>query len=263
MPSGDPPGCTFCGFLRHPLLPTEYDLVKSNASTATALLISLAACAAPPLPQSTTPITTASHTVDWSDFTLGPNDLIQVAVFGQPELTSPPTGVRIAPDGTLSMPLTGPIPLAGQTPSAAAKTIETALATYLKHPAVSVSVVEYTSRRFYLFGEVKTTGPISMDRPITALEALSMAGGLLPTANAAQAVIIRRQGTADIEVIPFNAETPGPDGLVQVRADDFLFVQQSGVGSFSENVLPYLQGTGFTLSQIASIALAYDRLYND
>ena len=32
-----------------------------------------------------------------------------------------------------------------------------------------------------------------MDRPITALEALSMAGGLLPTANAAQAVIIRRE----------------------------------------------------------------------
>jgi len=228
-----------------------------------AIIIALSACAAPPLPQSTTTETTASTAVDWSDFTLGPNDLIQVAVFGQPELTSPPTGVRIAPDGTLSMPLTGPILIVGMTPSGAAKTIESALGAYLKRPAVSVSVIEYISRRFYLFGEVKNTGPFPMDRPITALEALSMGGGLLPGANDCQAMIIRRQGTEDIEVIPFNAETPGPDGLVQVRTEDYLFVQKSGPGTFSENVLPYLQGTGFTLSQIASLALAYDRLYND
>jgi capsular exopolysaccharide synthesis family protein len=91
---------------------------------------------------------------DWSSFTLGPNDLAQVTVYGQPELTSEPTGVRIAPDGTLSLSLTDPIAIAGLTPSAAAKTIEGALAAYIQRPSVSVSVVEYTSRRFYLFGEV-------------------------------------------------------------------------------------------------------------
>jgi len=201
--------------------------------------------------------------VDWSDFTLGPNDLIQVAVYGQLELSSPPTGVRISPDGTLGLPLTGPIQLAGLTPSVAAEVIEGELSAYLKRPAVSVSVMEYISRRFYLFGEVKNTGPFPMDRPITALEALSMGGGLLSGANSSQAVIIRRQGTDEIEVIAFNAETPGPDGLVQIRSEDFVFVQKSGVGNFSENVTPYLQGTGFTVNQIASLALAYDRLYND
>ncbi len=227
------------------------------------LLLALSACAAPRLPQSTTAVSTRSFQVDWSDFTLGPNDLIAVAVFGQAELSSPPTGVRIAPDGTLALSLTGPIDLAGLTPSAAAEKIETALAAYLKRPAVSVSVVEYTSRRFFLFGEVQSTGPIPMDRPITALEALSMGGGLLPGANRTAAVIIRRHGTQDIEVIPFNAETPGPEGLVQIRSEDFIFVQKSGVGTFNENILPYLQGTGFTLSQLGSLALAYDRLYND
>ena len=236
--------------------------MKNTVITGLVLTVALAACAAPPLPQSTTTETTASMAVDWSDFTLGPNDLIQVAVFGQPELSSPPTGVRIAPDGTLSLPLAGPVTLTGLTPAEASKAIEAKL-TFLKRPAVSVSVMEYISRRFYLFGEVKKTGPFPMDRPITALEALSMGGGLLPGANATQAVIIRRQGEEDIEVIPFNAETPGADGLVQVHAEDFVFVQKSGVGSFAENVMPYLQGTGYTVNQIASLALAYDRLYNE
>ncbi|MCH2110901.1 MAG: polysaccharide export protein, partial [Polyangiaceae bacterium] len=216
-----------------------------------------------PLPQSTTTETTVSTTVDWSDFTLGPNDLIQVAVFGQPELSSPPTGVRVATDGTLSLPLTGPISIGGMTTGDAAKAIESALATYLQRPAVSVSVVEYISRRFYIFGEVKNTGPFPMDRPITALEALSMSGGLLPSANSTQAVIIRRVGSEDVEVFAFNAETPGLDGLAQVRSEDFIFVQKSGAGSFSESVLPYLQGVGFTLSQLASFALAFDRISND
>jgi polysaccharide biosynthesis/export protein len=263
MPSREPFGLGFCGILVPTLPSTLCELVKSTQFIALSLLISLCACAAPPLPQSTTAEVTASRVVDWSDFTLGPNDLIQVAVFGQPEFSSPPTGVRIAPDGSLSLPLVGSIQVAGMTPSAAAAELETALSTELLRPSVSLSVVEYTSRRFYLFGELKNTGPIPMDRPITALEALSMGGGLLPGANSTQAMIIRKQGADDIEVIAFNAETPGPDGLVQVRSEDLVFVQKSGVGSFTENVTPYLQGTGYTVNQIASLALAYDRLYDD
>ncbi len=262
MPTGGPLGSSLCGIQEPPLFPHFYDLVKNTAFIGLASSIAVAACAAPPLPQSTTTETTASMAVDWSDFTLGPNDLIQVAVYGQPELSSPPTGVRISPDGTLGLPLTGPIHLAGLTPSEATKRIEGAL-TFLKRPAVSVSVVEYTSRRFYLFGDVKHTGPMPMDRPITALEALSMGGGVLPGANRAQVVIIRKHGVDDIEVIPFNAETPGPDGLVQVRTEDFIFIQKSGAGAFTESVTPYLQGAGYTLNQLASLALAYDRLYNE
>ena len=263
MPSREPFGLGYCGF-SVPRPPSSLcELVKFTQLVNITLLFSLCGCAAPPLPQSTTAEVTASRAVDWSDFTLGPNDLIQVAVFGQPEFSSPPTGVRIAPDGSLSLPLVGSIKVAGMTPSAAAAELESALSAELLRPSVALSVVEYSSRRFYIFGEVKTAGPIPMDRPITALEALSMGGGLLPGANSTQAMIIRKQGADDIEVISFNAETPGPDGLVQICSDDLVFVQKSGVGSFTENITPYLQGTGYTVSQIASLALAYDRLYDD
>ena len=228
-----------------------------------ALALALAACKGPRLPESTTDVVSATTTADWSAFTLGPNDLVHVAVFGQPELSSPSLGIRVAPDGSLGLPLLGAVPVAGLSPDEARRAIEAGLASYVKSPSVAVSVLEYSSRRFYLFGEVKRPGPFPMDRPITALEALTYGEGFASGANREKVVIVRRHGADEVEVIPFDAEVPGPDGLVQVRPDDFVFVAKSRVGNFSEGVMPYLQGLGFTLSQVASIALAYDRLYND
>ena len=138
---------------------------------------------APDLPQSTTDTSTASMVVDWSAFTLGPNDLVHVAVFGQPDFATPPAGSRVSPDGTLSLPLIGAVAVAGMSTAEAGEAIEASLAEYLHEPSATVSLIEYSSRRFYVFGEVVEPGPVSMDRPITALEALSMGAGLKPTAN--------------------------------------------------------------------------------
>jgi len=216
-----------------------------------------ASCAAPELPRSTTDIDTTTHAADWTAFTVGPNDLIHVSVYGQPELTSPDAGVRVAPDGTLGFPLVGSIPVEGRSAEEIRQTIEASLKPYLHSPSVTVSVIDYSSRRFYLLGQVEKPGPVPMDRPITALEALSMGAGLKSGAREDVVVIMRRHGE-EVEVIPFNAETPGPDGFVQVRPDDVLFVSKSGTGVFSDEVLPYLQGLGFTFGQIASAAVAYD-----
>jgi polysaccharide export outer membrane protein len=214
---------------------------------------------APALPQSSPGSDSIPTGLDWSEFVLGPNDLVRIVVLGQPELSSPLSGIagiagtRIAPDGTINMPLAGVIPATGKTPNELAETITKALGGYLKRPEVSVAVVEYSSRRYYIFGEVKKTGPFTMDRPITALEALSAGGGILPGANRGQAVIIRRDGKGGVDVFRFNALIPSADGLIQVRADDFLFVQKSGVGTFVEEVAPYLNALGFIASEYHAI----------
>ncbi len=226
----------------------------------------MGACSAPPAPLASIdvgqpPAVAASPARD--AFTLGPSDLLHVNVYGHAQASTPISGVRVAPDGTLSLPLAGVVKVEGLSVGEAASLIEDRLGSSLRNPSVSVSVLEYQSRRFYLFGEIKNTGAYPMDRPLSALEALSLGGGLLPGANDVRAFVIRKHGESDINVIPFNAQTLGPDGLIQVLPGDMLFVQKSGVGVFRESTLPYLQGVGFTLSQIASLALAYDRLYQD
>jgi protein involved in polysaccharide export with SLBB domain len=235
---------------------------KALQSTLCGALLFLAACAATELPSPTTDINSATTVADWSAFTIGPNDLVHISVLGQPDYSPPAVGVRVAPDGTLSLPALGSVAVAGKSAAEVASFVEAGLKKYLLEPSVSVAVLEQSSRRFYVFGDVNTPGPFVMDRPITALEALAHGGGLVSGANGESVVIIRAHGE-DIEVIPFNAETPGPDGLVQVLPDDFVFVSKAGVGVFSESVLPYLQGIGFTVTQVSSVALAYDRIYND
>lgn len=229
----------------------------------TCLSLGLCACSAVKLPVSNSAVVSASTTEDWSPFTLGPNDRVFFAVLGQVELTMPETGLRVSPDGTLSLPLVGAIKVAGLSVEEARKAIEAGFGAYYHEPAVILSVMELASRRFYVFGEVKKPGPYSMDRPITALEALSFGGGFNAGANRDQVVVLRRHGGDGIEVIPFDASTPGPDGLLQINPNDLVFVSRSGVGVFSERVSPYLQGLGYSISQVAALALAYDRLYND
>ena len=219
----------------------------------------LASCAAVPLPESTTEAGTASIEPDWSVFRLGPGDRVYLAVYGQPDFSSPEIGVRVAPDGTLSVPLLGAIPVEGRTTEEVRELIEAGLQTYLVNPSVTVWVVEYTSRRFHLLGEFKEPGPHVMDRPLTALEAVSMGKGILPGGNREKVVILRRHPDGELEVIPFNVRVPGPDGLVQVMPEDIVFVSKSGVGRFSEKVLPYLQGIGYSLSQATSLALVLER----
>ncbi len=217
-------------------------------------------CRSVPLPRPTTDATTATVVPDASVFTVGPGDLLLIAVVGHPELGLPETGLRVSPDGTLSLPFLDALEVDGRTVEETRAAVEAGFAEYYHSPNVMVSVLEYTSRRFFLLGDVKDPGPYPMDRPLTALEALSFGGGFQPGANREQVVVLRRHSDGGVEVLPFNASTPGPDGLVQVLPDDLVFISRAGVGVFSDEVMPYLQGFGYSLAQIAAIAIAYDRL---
>ncbi len=226
----------------------------------TLTLSGLAACRSVPLPKSTIDVDTSSTSADWNAFALGPNDLVYFALLGQGELELPETGLRISPDGTLSLPLVGAVPVAGKSVEDARQAIEAGFQSYYHEPAVMLSVIELASRRFYLLGDVKQPGPVPMDRPLSALEALSFGGGFLPGANRKYVSILRKHGEAEVEVLRFNARKPGADGLVQVRPDDVIFISKSGVGVFSESVMPYLQGLGYSISQLAALAIAYDNV---
>ena len=230
----------------------------------TALLLaagawSVAACAAPPLPEATTNVVTASTQPDWSAFTLGPSDLVSVRVVGRPEYADLAAGLRVSPRGNLAIPRIAPVAVTGLSVEEAGEAIEEALRAVLRRPEVSVSLVELASRRFHALGMVGQPGPSVFDRPTTALEALAMVGGPTPGARRTRAMLIRRQGADDLEIIEFDAETPGPSGLVQVMPDDVLFVPRSGVNKFSEEIAPYLQAVGLTLQQVTTVSLAVDR----
>ena len=224
--------------------------------------LGVSGCKNPPLPQPTMPDDRLSvgHDVGTDAFlVLGPNDLVRVSVYGHPELSTPETGTRVDFEGRLSLPLVGAVEISGLSSRAAASEIEGRLARYVREPSVALSVVEYTSRRVYVFGDVKAPGPFVLDRPLNALQALGLAGGFTPGADRQNVCLLRTEGQF-VEVHVFNVEVPDANALVAVRPDDFLFVRQTGAGAFREQVLPILQGVQPGLSSLINLGLVADAI---
>ena len=119
----------------------------------------------------------ASAPVSWrTRFELGPGDVISLSLFGRPELDRP--GFRIAPDGTVSYLQAQNVKVAGLTIDEARLAIEQGLSAHFRSPRVIIMPQEVASKRFTILGKVVNRGVVTLDRPITLIEAIAHAGGL-------------------------------------------------------------------------------------
>jgi len=125
------------------------------------------------------------------DVTLGPTDVFEVRVYGEPDLSGT---YRIDSDGTIDFPLIGRLRVSGQVPSQVATTITEKLAQgYLKSPQVSILVKESNSKKVTVLGQVQKPGTFPFLVRMSVVEALSLAGGFTSLA-AGNDVIVRRGG---------------------------------------------------------------------
>ena len=158
--------------------------------------------------------------VDPRTFVLGPEDIIAVRVWREPELTF---AAQIRPDGKITMQLVGEIEAAGKTPEQLKETVIEKLSDYLNKPEVSVTVQAVMSRRYYITGEVGRTGAFPLVVPVTVLEALTNAGGFKEYANKKK-INILRQG----KIIKFNynevIKGKNLDQNIFVENGDFIVV---------------------------------------
>jgi protein involved in polysaccharide export with SLBB domain len=148
----------------------------------------------PPATQSPAPTTQSpmpalpdsSSTVDIqgrSRYLVGPGDLLDVRVFGQPDLNST---VEIDDEGNISsLPfLEEPIPAMCRTEKDIQKAIAKAYSKYLRGPKVSVLVKERRSRPpAVVFGAVRAPTRIQMMRRVRLHELLVAAGGVTLNAS--------------------------------------------------------------------------------
>ena len=128
---------------------------------------------------------------EFKGYTLGPDDTVQVIVYGQSEFN---VTTRVKADGTIVMPLIGIIKASGQTNITLAKEITDKLVAsgLLKQPLVNIEVGAYVSRSVNVAGNVGVPGIVPLDRPYHALEALLKSGWV--RGDGANFVYLRRQG---------------------------------------------------------------------
>lgn len=107
------------------------------------------------------------------DYTIGAGDEIDVQVPTNPELQGHHV---VGPDGKITIPIVGPIVVAGETREGAAQALAAAFDKYYTDAHVVIQVTKYGSNRVMVVGRVASPGPILFDTPPTLLEALTKSG---------------------------------------------------------------------------------------
>lgn len=126
--------------------------------------------------------------VDPQTFVIGPEDVLMVRVWREPEHSGI---VTVRPDGKITLPLLGDIQAGGLTPDQLDRQITQSLSKLINNPDVIVSVQAVRSKRYYVTGEVNKPGAYPLVVPTTVLEALSLAGGFRDFANKKNITVLR------------------------------------------------------------------------
>ena len=127
-------------------------------------------------------------------FVLGPEDLIDVVVWKNPDLSRQ---VVIRPDGRVSLPLIGDVLASGFTADQLASDIAERFKAYKENPSVSVNVVAVNSYYVFMVGEFNGPGKLQFKTYTTLLQAISLAGGFSQFASRNDMTIVRNLVNAD------------------------------------------------------------------
>jgi polysaccharide export outer membrane protein len=83
------------------------------------------------------------------DYVIGDGDVLQVSVWGVPDLSVP---VRVRPDGKITLPAAGDVVASGLTPAQLSRKLGDVLGRFVKEPIVTLTVEEITNNKIYVFG---------------------------------------------------------------------------------------------------------------
>jgi len=163
-----------------------------------------------------------------SDYVIGPEDVLDIAVFDVPDLSQT---VRVANDGTIALPLLGRTVASGLTADQLRDRLEAALGKNLvQNPQVSVFVKQFQARPVSIMGAVEKPGLYQITGPRTLIEMLSVAGGLAKrsTAPAGKTVYVTRPGGfKDLAIVP-GMQRVAPDKIA-IDLKDLLYTQAQGL----------------------------------
>jgi polysaccharide export outer membrane protein len=186
-------------------------------------------------------------------YTIDRGDILSIVVWDHPELSATvatqasggaepgstgtlPSGFVVDHEGRIQFPFAGALKLAGLSEDQARDLLASKLAKYIASPNVTLRVQSYRSKRVYIDGEVRSPGLQAInDIPMTLMEALNRAGGLLPTADQSRLVLERgdERFRIDLRELVQKGINPGnvmlaPGDVVRVHSRDESKVFVSG-----------------------------------
>ena len=125
------------------------------------------------------------------EYRIAPGDVLEIMVYGEEGLKNQELVVR--PDGMVSFPLIGDVVAGDMTTAQVKEEVEQRVREYIPEAVASVGVRQLGSLQYYVVGKVTKPGMYNVSKPITVLQALSLAGGMTTFADEKSINIVRNQ----------------------------------------------------------------------
>lgn len=168
----------------------------------------------------------ATSTPGSAAYKVGPMDVLDITVFGVPELTK---SAQVSESGTINLPLLGDVAISGKTPNQVEHDLQARLnGKYLKSAHVSVFVKEYNNSRVTVMGSVKTPGVQPLRGATTLMQVIAQAGGA-DRDNASTNVVVfqnidGQRAASRYDLAEIHAgRSPDP----QIQAGDVIVIEDS------------------------------------
>lgn len=164
-----------------------------------------------------------------SSYKIGPADLLEITVYQEKDLDRK---VRVSPEGSITLPLVGPVSVVGLGVADAEKAITERYRKYIVAPQILIFITEYGNKQVFVLGEVAKPGsyPLPTEARLSVLEVITLAGGFSQYAAVDRTRVIRksRAGSRSIPV-DVSAIMKGGDKSkdIALEPNDVVYVPES------------------------------------
>ncbi len=155
--------------------------------------------------------------------------------------------LRVRPDGSLGLAITGDIQVKGLTVEELGELIRDRSSRFLRQPVVTVVVAESVARA-YIGGEVSDAGFVALGKPITVYQAILERGGFTAGADLKNIAVISKTPSADqghtvrrVNVVDDSDGKQTPEAML-LAPDDVVVVPKTGIASANAVVDQWIDG---------------------
>lgn len=195
-----------------------------------------------------------------ADYRVGVGDELELRFFYTPDLNGI---VTVRPDGKISLPFIGDVPVLGLSVADLSGNLRMAYAPYVRRPEVSINIKTMASQRIYVGGEVAHPGVFPLNGSVSVLQAILLAEGMKDTAKPSEVIILRRGANNQRQTLAVNLDAiANGDGAAQdvmLRPYDVVLVPRSGIANVNQWIdlyirrnLPINVGFSYTVNRYES-----------
>ncbi len=172
--------------------------------------------------------------------------------------------VEVSPDGTIQLPLLGPVPAIGLSLEEMAREVNARYAMRLDGISVNPILVRRAPRAIHILGQVNRPGRIEMAGPTTVMQAIAQAEGWRTGSNLRQIIVFRRDENWNLVATKIdlqgalNGRRPHPSDEIWLRDSDIVLVPKAPIQRFSEAVELYLVRSLYSIFPQQGVVFNFD-----